>query len=138
MKTLFKTFFGLAVLIGLGFSTGYTTSQAHAQAVPTPTTGGFIDLSDGQDVDGSTQGFTKGADLARRTSAYAQKVVFGVAGLGAIALGALAFFGRFTWSWFFGLIGGLVLITSVNYGIQYISGGQTNLTPGTTTTTPTP
>ncbi len=124
MGAFFKAFFGLAVLIGLGFSTGYTASQAHAQA--------FIDLSNGS---GATDGFVKGANLARKTSAYAQKVVFGVAGLGAIALGALAFFGRFTWSWFFGLIGGLVLITGVNYGIQYMSGGSTSLKADITTTT---
>ena len=113
MKTLLKTFFGLAVLIGLGFSTGYTTSQAHAQ--------GFVDLGNGTS---NIQGFQVGEKLAKNTSAYAQKIVFGIAGLGAIALGALAFFGRFTWSWFFGLIGGLVLISGVNFGIQYITGGN--------------
>jgi hypothetical protein len=116
MKTLFKTFFGLAVLIGLGFSTGYTTSQAHANnAVPT-----FSDFSDGTK---STEGFTVGEKLAKNTSAWAQKIVFGIAGLGAVALGALAFFGRFTWSWFFGLIGGLLLISGVNFGVKYLTGG---------------
>jgi hypothetical protein len=112
MKMLFKTFFGLAVLIGLGFSTAPHTSQAHAQ---------FVDLSDGSK---NINGFVVGEKLAKSTSQYAQKIVFGIAGLGAVALGALAFFGRFTWSWFFGLIGGLVLISGVNYGIQYMTGGQ--------------
>ena len=112
MKALIKTFFGLAVLIGLGFSTGYSTSQANAQ---------FIDLSNGAS---NNTGFVQGEAIAKRTSQYAQRIVFGIAGLGAVALGALAFFGRFTWSWFFGLIGGLVLISGVNYGIQYMAGGQ--------------
>ena len=52
-------------------------------------------------------------------------VVLGVGGLGAIALGALAMFGRFQWQWLMALIGGLVTIAGVGTAIQYLTGAAT-------------
>jgi hypothetical protein len=40
-----------------------------------------------------------------------------------VALGALAFFGRFQWGWFFGLIGGLALIGLYNVAAENLAGG---------------
>ena len=58
------------------------------------------------------------ATQASRTISY------GIGGLGAVALGALAFFGRFQWGWFFGLIGGLALIGLYNVAVQSLAGGN--------------
>ncbi len=52
-------------------------------------------------------------------------VVLGVGGLGAIALGALAMFGRFQWQWLMALIGGLITIAGVGTAIQYLTGVET-------------
>jgi hypothetical protein len=41
-----------------------------------------------------------------------------------VALGALAFFGRFQWGWFFGLIGGLALIGLYNVAATNLAGGD--------------
>jgi hypothetical protein len=56
------------------------------------------------------------------TASTSRAVAYGAGGLGAIALGALAFFGRFQWGWFFGLVGGLVMITLYNVGVKSIAG----------------
>jgi hypothetical protein len=53
-----------------------------------------------------------------------RKISYGIGGLGAVALGALAFFGRFQWGWFFGLIGGLALIGLYNVAVQNLAGGE--------------
>jgi hypothetical protein len=51
-----------------------------------------------------------------------RNIVYGVGGIGAIGLGALAFFGRFQWAWFWALIGGLSLIALVDLGITTLTG----------------
>ncbi len=51
-----------------------------------------------------------------------RNVVYGVGGMGAIGLGALAFFGRFQWAWFWALVGGLSLIALVDVGITTLTG----------------
>jgi hypothetical protein len=51
-------------------------------------------------------------------------ISYGIGGLGAVALGALAFFGRFQWGWFFGLIGGLALIGLYNVAATNLAGGD--------------
>jgi hypothetical protein len=51
-------------------------------------------------------------------------ISYGIGGLGAVALGALAFFGRFQWGWFFGLIGGLALIGLYNVAASNLAGGN--------------
>jgi hypothetical protein len=66
--------------------------------------------------------FTQTDKMVDNAFTQGEKIVYGVGGLGAIALGALAFFGRFQWGWFFGLIGGLALIASISLIISYITG----------------
>jgi hypothetical protein len=66
--------------------------------------------------------FSNAETLADNTVGRSQQVVYGLGGLGAIGLGALAFMGRFQWSWFFGLVGGLVLIAGLQTGIEYFTG----------------
>jgi hypothetical protein len=51
-------------------------------------------------------------------------IAYGIGGLGAVALGALAFFGRFQWGWFFGLVGGLALIGLYNVAVGSLGGGS--------------
>jgi hypothetical protein len=53
-----------------------------------------------------------------------RKISYGIGGLGAVALGALAFFGRFQWGWFFGLIGGLALIGLYGIAVEQLAGGN--------------
>jgi type IV secretory pathway VirB2 component (pilin) len=60
-----------------------------------------------------------GADTA--TSGL-QSITYGIAGLAAIGLGALAFFGRFKWSWFFAIVGGLAVIALTLEIVQSLSG----------------
>ena len=51
-------------------------------------------------------------------------IAYGIGGLGAVALGALAFFGRFQWGWFFGLVGGLAMIGLYNVAVNNLAGGN--------------
>ena len=54
--------------------------------------------------------FTSAQDVVGYGFAGTRKVAGIVGGLGAIGLGVMAFFGRFRWSWFFALVGGLGVI----------------------------
>jgi hypothetical protein len=51
-----------------------------------------------------------------------KKVSYGLGGLGAVAMSALAFFGRFNWSWMWGLMGGLMLIGLYGTGVTAFTG----------------
>lgn len=62
--------------------------------------------------------------LVQDTYKSGSGVVLGVGGLGAIALGALAMFGRFQWQWLMALIGGLITIAGVGTAIQYLTGSD--------------
>ncbi len=75
----------------------------------------------GQNITTEVSGVVGDATKASRTISY------GIGGLGAVALGALAFFGRFQWGWFFGLVGGLALIGLYNLAVENLAGGGTNL-----------
>jgi hypothetical protein len=57
------------------------------------------------------------------TTSASRTISYGIGGLGAVALGALAFFGRFQWGWFFGLIGGLAMIGLYNVAVNNLTGG---------------
>ncbi len=112
------------ILLSMALFAGITVATA-GQSMAQPK---FQDINDGvskADVFKSTE------KLVDNTVQRSQVVVYGIGGLGAIALGALAFFGRFTWSWFLGLIGGLVLIAASQLGIGYITGSEKAFT-GTT------
>lgn len=62
--------------------------------------------------------------LVQQTYKQGSGVVYGVGGLGAIGLGALAMFGRFQWQWLMALVGGLLTIAGVGSGIQYLTGAN--------------
>jgi hypothetical protein len=66
--------------------------------------------------------FKQTANILDNTLSNAELLTYGMGGLGAIGLGVMAFFGKFQWTWFFGLVGGLVLIAGVVLGIQYVTG----------------
>jgi hypothetical protein len=75
----------------------------------------------GKQITDQVSGVVGDATSASRTISY------GIGGLGAVALGALAFFGRFQWGWFFGLIGGLALIGLYNVAVENLAGGGSDL-----------
>jgi hypothetical protein len=115
MKQVLRWFLALAVVVTLsGMAEG-----AFAQGA-----GGFNSAGIGGGDGGRGELFTQAERLTDSTVGRTQQVIYGMGGLGAIALGALAFFGRFQWSWFFGLVGGLVLIAGLQQGIQYFTGNE--------------
>jgi hypothetical protein len=65
--------------------------------------------------------FTQAESLADNTARRIKSAVYGLAGIGAVALAILAFTGKFNWRWMFALIGGLMLIGGATVGIQYIT-----------------
>ncbi len=67
---------------------------------------------------------TKVSGVVGDATDASRKISYGIGGLGAVALGALAFFGRFQWGWFFGLIGGLALIGLYNVAATNLAGGN--------------
>jgi type IV secretory pathway VirB2 component (pilin) len=60
--------------------------------------------------------------LADRTARQGQYIIYGIGGVAILGLASMAMMGRFSWNWFFAVTGGLLLIASVNFGLQYISG----------------
>ncbi|MFM7631210.1 MAG: hypothetical protein ACKO43_05300, partial [Alphaproteobacteria bacterium] len=84
----FLTLFSLMFVVFMAFS-----PPAFSQDKVTWGTGQLQAQSITKEVSGVVGDATK----ASRTISY------GIGGLGAVALGALAFFGRFQWGWFFGL-----------------------------------
>ncbi len=110
MKSLF-TLFGLMFVAFMAFS-----PPAAADAVEWAP--GNLK---GSPITDEVSGVVGDATKASRTISY------GIGGLGAVALGALAFFGRFQWGWFFGLVGGLALIGLYNLAVENLAGGGTNL-----------
>ncbi len=66
--------------------------------------------------------FDNGEKIVKNGTQYSQKMLFGLAGLGATATGAMAFFGRFRWNRFFILVGALLMMASAQYGVEYITG----------------
>lgn len=56
-------------------------------------------------------------------------IVYIIAGIGALALGVLAFFGRFKWTTFFALCGGIFVIAMIAEIIDYLGGVSTDVQP---------
>jgi type IV secretory pathway VirB2 component (pilin) len=71
---------------------------------------------------GTSDLFKNSGKLVDNTLSNTEAITYGIAALGIIGLGIMAFFGRFQWSWFFTLIAGLVLVAGAAAGIQYITG----------------
>jgi hypothetical protein len=59
--------------------------------------------------------------LVDQTARQGQYIIYALGGLGVMGLGALAVMGRFSWSWFFAIAGGLMLVAGVSSGISYIT-----------------
>jgi hypothetical protein len=51
-----------------------------------------------------------------------KKISYGLGGLGAVGMSALAFFGRFNWNWLWGLMGGLMLVGLYGTGVTAFTG----------------
>jgi hypothetical protein len=113
MKSLF-TLFSLMVFAVMVFS---SSESSHAQATKGGLSWGTGELK-GTPLTTEIKGVVGDATDASR------KISYGIGGLGAVALGALAFFGRFQWGWFFGLIGGLALIGLYNVAATNLAGGD--------------
>ena len=71
--------------------------------------------------------------LSTNTARNLKTGIYGLGGMGAMALGVLAFMGRFQWTWFFGILGGLALIAGFDQGIEYFGGGNVPVLDATTT-----
>jgi hypothetical protein len=67
--------------------------------------------------------------LAQTSGIRARQIGYGIAGLGAMGLATLAFFGRFRWGWLFALCGGLMVLVGYGFAANYIS--TTAAFPGT-------
>jgi hypothetical protein len=50
-----------------------------------------------------------------------RKIVYIISGIGALALGVMAFFGRFKWTTFFALCGGIFIIAIFENILTYLS-----------------
>lgn len=121
MKTVMKYIMCLVVavcFIGTTIESAEAQQQAANRANNTGIGKGINTSSFFDDTDG----------LVQNTYKQGSGVVYGVGGLGAIALGALAMFGRFQWQWLMALIGGLLTIAGVGTGIQYLTGANVGLT----------
>ncbi len=93
---------------------GMVLFSMEALAVPQ-----FAHIKDGTSDD---KIFVNAEGLVDNSVKRTSYISFGIGGLGAIGLGALAFFGRFNWGWMMALIGGLLVITASQLGIGYITG----------------
>ncbi|TAH32323.1 MAG: hypothetical protein EYC62_09325 [Alphaproteobacteria bacterium] len=54
-----------------------------------------------------------------------RKIVYIIGGIAALSLGVLAFFGRFKWTTFFALVGGIFVIAIFDQILQYAGAGGT-------------
>ncbi|MFN8694308.1 MAG: hypothetical protein ACK5XX_07870 [Holosporales bacterium] len=100
--------------------TGVLADSANAQN-PGARTG---KIGGGATNTGANNFFSQTDTLVQQTYKQGSGVVYGVGGLGAIGLGALAMFGRFQWQWLMALVGGLLTIAGVGSGIQYLTGAN--------------
>jgi hypothetical protein len=75
--------------------------------------------------DGNTEAITESATLLNNAGSNASLLAYGAAGLGFIALGVLAFFNKFKWSWLFAGVGGLVIIAGYDGLNGFVNDGNT-------------
>lgn len=61
-------------------------------------------------------------DLVDNTALDLKNVLYGGAAIGSLGLAVMAFVGRWSWVWFFGIIGGLLIIAGAQMGIEYMTG----------------
>ena len=65
--------------------------------------------------------FAGSESVVDTTARQGQYIIYALGGIAALGLGALAVMGRFSWSWFFAMLGGLVMVAGVSMGITYIT-----------------
>jgi hypothetical protein len=114
MKNIIKTL-AACLFVCIVVTASPSAAAPSAAVPPTPPT---------QTADPFSKIMVSGEGIVKRGTAYSQKMLFGLAGLGATATGAMAFFGRFRWNRFFILVGALLMMASADYGVQYITGGK--------------
>jgi hypothetical protein len=111
MKQLFVK---ILVIFALVLTTyAVETKQAHAQASV-----GLV----GKVNNNSNKLFVDAENLVENAASFTQRIIYAVGFFGALALGTLAFFGKFNWTWLIGLIGGLVLIAIFDLGLDFVTG----------------
>jgi hypothetical protein len=71
----------------------------------------------------------KSTILISATAERTKNILYAVAAMGAMGLGMLAFFGKFRWTWFFAICGGLLVMTGYIATAGYLSSGSDPL-PG--------
>jgi hypothetical protein len=114
MKQVLRWLLAIAVVVTLG-------------SVSRPA---FATLGDGAATTGSL--VTNATSLSKNTAKNLKAGIYGLGGIGAMALGVLAFMGRFQWTWFFGILGGLAMIAGFDQAITYMGGDNTTILDGTT------
>lgn len=72
---------------------------------------------------GGTQIFNNLCAKTNEAWTQGRRIVYVIGGIAALSLGVLAFFGRFKWTTFFALLGGLFLIAMFDQVLQYATSG---------------
>jgi hypothetical protein len=103
------SFFGVFVLAVL-----FLGLNPHSAGAAWPTEAGAFKSPD--KVIGKMETFVDDSAVSGK------KVAYGLGGLGAVAMSALAFFGRFNWNWLWGLMGGLMLVGLYGTGVTAFTG----------------
>jgi hypothetical protein len=107
-----QLFIKILVIFALVLTTyAVETKQAHAQE-------GLV----GGIAQNDNSLFYNAENLVENAAGFTQRIIYAVGFFGALALGTLAFFGKFNWTWLIGLIGGLVLIAVFDLGLGFIAG----------------
>ncbi len=112
MKQVMRWLLAIAVVITLG-------------SVSAPA---FADLGDGTAGPGDL--IDNATSLTTNTARNLKAGIYGLGGIGAMALGVLAFMGRFQWTWFFGILGGLAMIAGFDQAITYMGGDDQTILDG--------
>jgi hypothetical protein len=107
-----QLFIKILVIFALVLTTyAVETKQAHAQV-------GLV----GKVNNNNNKLFVDAENLVENAASFTQRIIYAVGFFGALALGTLAFFGKFNWTWLIGLIGGLVLIAIFDLGLDFVTG----------------
>lgn len=69
---------------------------------------------------------------SRVNSAWVEgrKIAYIIGGIGTLSLGVMAFFGRFAWSKFFAMLGGLFIISFFSEIMIFVGTGPTGMSNG--------
>ncbi len=95
-----------------------STDSVMAQAFETNGIGGADASGGGGEIFKATEA------LVDNTAIDLKNVLYGGAAIGSLGLAVMAFVGRWSWVWFYGIIGGLLVIAGAQLGIEYMTGEQ--------------